>query len=490
MTLPSPPPADVLDRERAAWRSSDTLAVQADARLALVSGELAYAMPSPDGGAEDAGYTVENGVAVVSISGALMSRGGWYWDGYEFIAKRVDHAHANASVRAVMLDVNSPGGMVAGMLDGMRALRAAKTRSGKRMVAWVGAGAYSAAYGLASTCDEIVIDELAGVGSIGVLDTMCSRIEEARKAGVDVRVIASGAEKTDGHPFVAITDEAEARKVDRVMMMASAFAREIAVGRPSLPADAALALNGGLRFGRAAVADALADRLSTRAALVAELSATKPTLSPGGPRGSASTDPPTRNTATMNEKQLAALTALLATKTGETDPDRQLGALSATFEQASTDRGAAVELAALKKKIADDAAAAAAAAEAKARTDAFHAAVKVGEDDGKLTPSEAEQWRADFAKGECTIGVLEGNLARRSPIPALSPEHKDLRAPASPPTGAGLKPRLAALAARPYASLDWNERNELATAAPDTHDRLYRQWVDEGRPRAPQPAAG
>lgn len=470
------PPADALERERTTWRSADALALHADAARALLAGELAYALPSADGGAEDAGYTLEHGVAVVSIVGSLLSGGGWYWDGYESIATRVEHAHSNPAVRAVLLSINSPGGVVAGMLDGMRALRAARAQSGKRMVAWVGSGAYSAAYGLASTCDEIVLDELAGVGSIGVIDTMCSRVGEFEKAGLDVRVIASGSEKTDGHPGVEITPEAEARKRERVQRLAEAFAREIATGRPALSAEAALALDGGLRFGRAAVADALADRLSTRAALLAELAATPARTLPSGPRGAAPTDPTPPRNPTMDDK----IAALIAAKTQETDPERQLGALTAMFDAAA--RAPALEAQLREKEAAEKAAHE--AADKAARASAFEAALTRGQDEAKLTPAEAEQWRADFARGEVTVGVLEGNLARRAAIPALSPEHKALRPPAPLPPSGGLRPRVAELAARDYATLTWNERNELACHAADLHERLYQQWVADGRPRA------
>ena len=479
------PESHELERARASWRTAESLALSAEARDELLAGHLAYTLSGPDGGASDAGYGIENGVALVTIEGALMSDGCRWWDGYETIAARVAHAHANGAVRAVLVTITSPGGMVAGMLDGMRALRAAKAKSGKRMVAWVPRGAYSAAYGLASTCDEIVVEELAGVGSVGVIDGMCSRIEEARRAGLDVRVIASGVEKTDCHPYVEISPEAEGRKRERVMAQANAFVREIALGRPSLAPEAALALDGGVRFGAAAVADRLADRISTRAALLAELAAVKAPSTPSGPRGSASTDTPTRNP--MIDEKLAAL---IAARTKETDPERQLGALTAVFDAAARTPALEAQLHAreLAEKTAAEARALAEreAAEkaAKAQKDAaFATAVKAGQDGGKLTPAEAERWLAQYDAGEVSLGVLEGNLAIRAPLPALSQEHKDLRPPAAPPTGGGLKPRLAELAARPYGALDLNERNELATGAPDTHDRIYRAWVADGRPK-------
>ena len=477
--LPIAPSPEMLERARASWRTADALLLTADAARALCGGELAYSLPGADGGAADEGYKIDGGVAIVCVRGALSNCDWSWWDSYEAIARRVAHAQANGAVRAVMLDFDSPGGTVAGLFDGMRSLRAARAAGGKRMVAWVGAVAYSAAYGLASTCDEIVVEELAGVGSIGVIDTMRSFLGEAKKEGIDVRVIASGTEKTDGHPFVAISDEAEARRRERVMAMANAFTREIAVGRPALTPEAALALDGGLRFGRAAIADALADRLSTRAALLAELGTT--TLStPSGPRGSASLQTPTRKITTMDDKQLATLNALLAAKTGETDPDRQIGALSAVFDQAAQGQSAATELRALKDKVAKDTL----AAEAAAKATAFEGALKAGQEAGKLTPAETEQWRSDFAKGEVTLGVLEGNLARRSTIPALAAEHREMRQKDAPLTAPSATVRATALVQKGYAALTWDERNELASADPVAHTRCLNEWITAGRPSA------
>jgi ClpP class serine protease len=262
----------------ARWTAADALALRPEAAAQLAAAPVLCAgwMDDCEDDEDCDEYTVVNGVAVVPVEGALMDRAGWWWDGYDAIAARVEKAHADASVRAVMLDLDSPGGMVAGLFECMAALRAARAASGKRMVAWVGSGAYSAAYSLASVCDEIATGVTAGTGSVGVIASLVSRAAQFTAEGVDVRVVSSGVEKTDGHPALPISDAAEGRLRARVGELSAMLFDEVRIGRAGLTTDALMALDGGVRYGRAAVAAGLADRIATRAALLAELAQKAP----------------------------------------------------------------------------------------------------------------------------------------------------------------------------------------------------------------------
>jgi len=447
----------------------------------------ALALTAPDaptaGMGEDDGcdpledVEIRDGVAVVRVQGMLIDRACWWCENYQDITARTKAAFASPAVRAVVLSFDSPGGMVSGLFDAMRALRAAKASSGKRCVAHTSTGAYSAAYGLASIADEIAVTDIAGVGSIGVIDQLVSRAGELEAAGIDVRVIASGTEKTDGHQAVPISKGAESRKRARVMQLAGVLSAEVTAGRPTLTAAQITELDAGVRYGREAIAAGLADRIATLDEVIAGLAAQP---SPSRPFGATTTTTPAAASAApqrppMSEKLLAAITAA----TGETDPDRQLGALQATFDAAKRATAAEAELASIRAERASEKA----AAEKAARTQAFEAALAKGLADAKLTPAEAAQWREDFGKGECSLGVLEGNLARRAPIPALTEEHKATRPPATPVPATNAS-RVAELVAKGYAKLTWDERNTLAGLDRDTFDRLHNAWVAAGRPAA------
>ena len=59
-------------------------------------------------------YGMAGDVAVVSVDGPLMQRGGYWWDGHDAVAERVKAALAEPRARAVVMKLNSPGGIAAG----------------------------------------------------------------------------------------------------------------------------------------------------------------------------------------------------------------------------------------------------------------------------------------------------------------------------------------------------------------------------------------
>ena len=454
--MTTPTPTNPFARE-------DVLALDAralDQTLALAAG-VAWSGLGQEGDPMR-GVEVRNGVALVCVDGPLANP--WWGESYPDVVSKVKAALDASQARVGVLKINSPGGTVSGLFEAMRAIRAAKSSSGKRLIAMVAVQATSAAFGLASCCDEVVVDETACVGSIGVLSTLSSRVDQLAQEGVDVRVIASGAEKTDGHPAVPISEAAVARAQERVAALAELFFSEIAAGRPSLTVDAQRALEAGVRYGRQAIAAGLADRVGTLDALLASLAPAAPAPPPTtfAPRTGAMT---TRTT--MNE----ALAALIAAKTGETDPERQLGALQALLAKADAHDALAAELGAQR---------------AKAEGEAFEREVAAGLAAKKLSDAEASWWREERVAGRATAQSLNANLAHRAApsLPAADPSHLALEAPQETPRQAAASPRVAALLARPYGALSWDERNELAHLDREAHARVYDAWVHAGRPKA------
>ncbi len=401
----------------ARWRVAESLALrpEAAAHLADAPVHLAGWMDDDEDG-EEIEYEVLGGVAIVPVVGALMDRAGWCWDGYDAIQARSEAAHADPSVRVVMYDFDSPGGMVAGLLDCMRALRAAKATSKKKCVAWVGSGAYSAAYGLASTCDEIVCSDTAGTGSVGVITSLTSVAKMLKEMGVDMRVISSGVEKTDGHPAVPISDSAEARVTARVHELAALFFAEVGAGRSALTVDALTALDGGVRYGRGAIAAGLADRISTRTALLSELQAAA-TARPIAPaRGTT-----TGATRATRNSMIPELAAAIAAITGATDPEAQAAALSA--QKAQLDAAGAT----IAKLSADVANATSRAQSAEQRAEAMERAAEIE------AAKAARQWSPSLDGFLSSLSV-EQLRAWRASAPAVVPEGEH-KAPAETPRG-------------------------------------------------------
>lgn len=225
-------------------------------------------------------YAVLDGVAVIPILGALVSRGDFMGDGYRFtsygaVAREVSRAAGDPRVRGIVLAISSPGGTVDGVLSAAGAIRAARAQ--KPVVAHVTSMAASAGYWLAAQADEIVLaDDLTVVGSIGVYTMHMDVSKLLADAGIDVTLISSGAHKVDGHPFAPLPEAVRAAiqtEVDDLRLM---FARDVAAGRgPRLSERAALSTEARVyralnpRTGdREAITHKLADRVAPLGAVL------------------------------------------------------------------------------------------------------------------------------------------------------------------------------------------------------------------------------
>lgn len=232
-------------------------------------------------------FAVQDGVAVIPVSGALINRYDFLADGspyssYSAITREVNRAASDTSIRAIVLAVNSPGGNADGILAPAAAIRAA--RKIKPVTAIVGSIAASGGYWLAAQAGEIVLsDDLAQVGSIGVYTMHIAISAMLEKAGIDVSVISSGAHKVDGHPFAALPPAVRDQIQGEVDDLRIMFAREVSAGRPALSEAAALKTEARMfgalnpKTGRRPAIDArLADRVASLPAVIAGFAAAKP----------------------------------------------------------------------------------------------------------------------------------------------------------------------------------------------------------------------
>jgi len=144
------------------------------------------------------GYDLVDGVATIAIDGVLVQRSGYVrpisgMTGYDGLRVNLLGALEDPKVRAIVLDIDSPGGEVGGLFDLVDLIYAA--RGTKPMQAILGEHAYSAAYALASATDRITVPRTGGVGSIGVLAMLTDISRAVKGAGVQVHFVHHGALK-------------------------------------------------------------------------------------------------------------------------------------------------------------------------------------------------------------------------------------------------------------------------------------------------------
>jgi signal peptide peptidase SppA len=196
-------------------------------------------------------------IAVIAVEGPLVHKAGWWLD-YESLAATFRSCLDDSSVSAVVLKFDSPGGEVSGLNETVAIMQAAKNKAGKPVYGYVDESCYSAAYALACVCDELYLPESASVGSIGVITAMCDVTKNDEANGIRVAVVASGSKKTDGHPHVALTDDAIARTQATVDRLASAFFVMVSDARGLKTSDVE-AYQAGTFMGTEAVDAGLAD---------------------------------------------------------------------------------------------------------------------------------------------------------------------------------------------------------------------------------------
>lgn len=242
-----------------------------------------------------------SGVLVVSVRGSLIPdfpyQAGVYATGYEYIAQAVRRGSQDAGVRAILLDVNSPGGVVRGCAE--CALAIADAASRKPVIAYAADTAASAAYWLASQANQIHVSSTGEVGSIGVITGHTDYSELLKGAGIKFTPLFAGERKADGHPYLPLTDDAKAGMQRRLNAIYAEFISAVARGR-KMNGDDIRNTQAAMFPSREAVRLGLADAVSTRAQVYEIAFGAKPETQPTNgneDRKSAMTDTPTNENA-------------------------------------------------------------------------------------------------------------------------------------------------------------------------------------------------
>lgn len=182
--------------------------------------------------ARDMGYDVVAGIAIIPIQGTLVQKLGTLrpysgMTGYDGIRQSFLTAIDDPDVTGICLDIDSPGGEVAGCFD--LADEIYQARGQKPIHAILSENAYSAAYALASAADRITVPRTGGVGSIGVIVMHVDWSQRIKADGFQVTIITYGDRKAESNPYNPLSEEAAAaiqKEVDTVgMMFVSTVAR-------------------------------------------------------------------------------------------------------------------------------------------------------------------------------------------------------------------------------------------------------------------------
>ncbi|MBT0362596.1 S49 family peptidase [Morganella morganii] len=162
---------------------------------------------------KDRGYDVLEGIAIIPVYGTLVQKLGTLrpysgMTGYDGIRRVFLTAINDPEVKGICLDIDSPGGEVAGCFDLVDLIYA--ERGKKPIHAILSENAFSAAYAIASAADKIYVPRTGGVGSVGVIVIHCDWSQRIKDDGLKVSIITYGNRKAESNPYVALSDEAKA----------------------------------------------------------------------------------------------------------------------------------------------------------------------------------------------------------------------------------------------------------------------------------------
>lgn len=213
-------------------------------------------------------YNTQNGdgVQVIRLHGVVTPRGGGGW--FDFgvsctaVVRQLREALADDRVTRIVLDIDSPGGDVVGVVE--LAEEIYKARGEKRITAVANGTMASAAYWIGSAADEVVVTPSGMAGSIGVVAVHMDYSEQLAQYGIKPSLIYAGAHKVEGNPYEPLGDEARAeikRDVDRYYQMFVAdVAKHRGVNRSMVQNDFG---QGRVMGAKAAVQMGMADRVGT-----------------------------------------------------------------------------------------------------------------------------------------------------------------------------------------------------------------------------------
>jgi signal peptide peptidase SppA len=217
------------------------------------------------------------GVAVLSLTGLITPQGsylsylfGGSAGGLQQFRAEFRDAVGNDDVGAVLIDVDSPGGLIDLVPETAAEIRAA--RGGKPIVAIANTLAASAAYWIGAQADELVVTPSGNVGSIGVYSVHDDWSVFNEQFGVKPTYVSAGKYKVERNPDNPLSDEAQAAMQATVDEYYGMFTGDVAAGRgTTVDAVASGYGEGRVLTASKALALGMVDRIDTFEATVGRL---------------------------------------------------------------------------------------------------------------------------------------------------------------------------------------------------------------------------
>ncbi|HFU1221085.1 TPA: S49 family peptidase [Citrobacter amalonaticus] len=208
-------------------------------------------------------YQVIDCIAVLPVSGTLVSKTRSLqpysgMTGYNGIIARLQQAVSDPGVDGILLDMDTPGGMVSGAFDCADII--ARLRDIKPVWALANDMNCSAGQLIASAASRRLVTQTARTGSIGVMMAHSNYGAALKTSGVEVTLIYSGDHKVDGNPYEKLPKDVRADFQARIDATRQMFAEKVA-GYTGLTVQAVLDTEAAVFTGQESIENGIADEL-------------------------------------------------------------------------------------------------------------------------------------------------------------------------------------------------------------------------------------
>lgn len=316
---------------------------------------LAYAgNVQPGARFEGKSYVVtEAGIGLLPVYGPLVQRAGQMnpdctpLASYQKLSSRLQQMLADSDVKGILMELDSPGGEVAGNFEFARHLLSLRDTA-KPIWGHANEGAYSAAYSIGAATGRLTVPQSGSLGSIGVVMLHMDQSERDRKQGVAYTPIFAGARKVDFNSHAPLSADALAGGQAEVNRLYDMFTAHVAAAR-RMDQQAVRNTEAGIFAAQDARQLGLADAVASFDDTLAELTAW--VSQPGRKSfstGARAETPPPAATAVPPSSTMKGETAMSQPKADETsvsesEAQRRSDAASAAATQAATATAHAAE---------------------------------------------------------------------------------------------------------------------------------------------------
>lgn len=222
--------------------------------LLTALGAIAAMMGS---GKDGARFLPVGKVAVLPLDGPIT-------ESRDFIETLESYGESR-TIKAIVVRIDSPGGMVVPSQEMYEAIKRVRSESGKPVVASIANTAASGGYYVAVACDPIVANRGSVTGSIGVIAQWFNMEELARWAKLDPETIKSGRWKDVPNPLRELSEEERSYYQHLLDQLHGQFIAAVIEGRKGkMNADQVRSVADGRVFlGEQAVRLRLVDQIGT-----------------------------------------------------------------------------------------------------------------------------------------------------------------------------------------------------------------------------------